>query len=126
MDIERIKKSIRNIPDFPKPGIQFKDITTLLQNNNAFGETIDYFYKTFKNKNIDVILDDTDENFSSKIKKFNLIGAPYQIILGKKSDGLKIEFLEIGKEPQYLTLEQITKILIEQKEKLCTLEILTL
>ena len=41
MDIERIKKSIRNVPDFPKPGIQFKDITTLLQNNNAFGETID-------------------------------------------------------------------------------------
>ena len=41
MDIELIKKSIRNVPDFPKPGIQFKDITTLLQNNNAFGETID-------------------------------------------------------------------------------------
>ena len=56
MDIERIKKSIRNIPDFPKPGIQFKDITTLLQNNNAFGETIDYFYNTFKNKKIDVIV----------------------------------------------------------------------
>ena len=56
MNIERIKESIRNVPDFPKPGIQFKDITTLLQNNNAFGETIDYFYKTFNNKNIDVIV----------------------------------------------------------------------
>ena len=56
MDIERIKKSIRNIPDFPKPGIQFKDITTLLQNNNAFGETIDCFYNAFKNKEIDVIV----------------------------------------------------------------------
>ena len=44
MDIERIKKSIRNIPDFPKPGIQFKDITTLLQNNEAFEETIDCFF----------------------------------------------------------------------------------
>ena len=37
MGIEHIKKSIRNIPNFPKPGIQFKDITTLLQNNDAFG-----------------------------------------------------------------------------------------
>ena len=54
MDIEHIKKSIRKIPNFPKPGIQFKDITTLLQNNNAFGETIDCFYNEFKNKEIDV------------------------------------------------------------------------
>ena len=56
MDIERIKKSIRTIPDFPKPGIQFKDITTLLQNNEAFEETIDCFYNAFKNKEIDVIV----------------------------------------------------------------------
>ena len=56
MNIERIKESIRNVPDFPKPGIQFKDITTLLQNNNAFGETIDCFYNEFKNKEIDVIV----------------------------------------------------------------------
>ena len=56
MDIEHIKKSIRNVPNFPKPGIQFKDITTLLQNNDAFGETIDCFYNEFKNKEIDVIV----------------------------------------------------------------------
>ena len=56
MDIECIKKSIRNIPNFPKPGIQFKDITTLLQNNDVFGETIDFFYNAFKNKEIDVIV----------------------------------------------------------------------
>ena len=37
--------------------------------------------------NIDAIIDDTDENLSSKIKKFNLIGVPYQIIMGKKSEG---------------------------------------
>jgi prolyl-tRNA synthetase len=35
--------------------------------------------------NIDAIIDDTDENYSSKIKKMNLIGAPYQIVLGKKN-----------------------------------------
>ena len=40
------------------------------------------------------LLDDTDENYSSKIKKMNLIGAPYQIIIGKKSDGDLLEFKE--------------------------------
>ena len=58
-----------------------------------------------------------DENLSSKIKKFNLIGVPYQIILGKKSDGNLLEFKEIGKDPKYLTLEQITKILTKLKVK---------
>ena len=37
--------------------------------------------KKLKDNNIDVIIDDTDENFSSKMKKFNLIGVPYQILL---------------------------------------------
>ena len=72
----------------------------------------------FKNKKIDVIIDDTDENFSSKIKKFNLIGVPYQIIFGKKSVGDLLEFAEIGKDSKNLSLEQIFKILIKQKEKI--------
>ena len=56
MDINRIKNSIRNVPDFPKPGIQFKDITTLLQDKNAFKEAIEAFYIAFKDKEIDVIV----------------------------------------------------------------------
>ncbi len=75
-------------------------------------------YNFLKNKNIDVILDDTDENFSSKMKKFNLIGVPYQILLGKKSYGDLIEFVETGKDSQSLSLEQIMKVLTEQKEKI--------
>ena len=58
-----------------------------------------------------------DENLSSKIKKFNLIGVPYQIIIGKKSEGNLLEFKEIGEDPKNLTLDQITKILTELKEK---------
>ena len=48
--------------------------------------------------NIDAIIDDTDENLSSKIKKMNLIGAPYQIIIGKQTEGDLFEFKEINKE----------------------------
>ncbi|RME92594.1 MAG: adenine phosphoribosyltransferase [Candidatus Hydrogenedentota bacterium] len=39
---EMVEKHIRNIPDFPKPGIQFKDITPLLANPEAFIHTIDW------------------------------------------------------------------------------------
>ena len=56
MDIDKIKNSIRNVPDFPKPGIQFKDITTLLQDQDAFKETIEAFYDAFKDEKIDVIV----------------------------------------------------------------------
>jgi prolyl-tRNA synthetase len=65
--------------------------------------------------NIDTIIDDTDENFSSKIKKMNLIGAPYQIIIGKQTDGDLFEFKEIGKEPKKINLAEIIKIIKELK-----------
>jgi len=65
--------------------------------------------------NIDAIIDDTEENFSSKIKKMNLIGAPYQIIIGKKSDGDLLEFKETGKETQNISLTNIIEIIKKQK-----------
>ena len=67
--------------------------------------------------NIESIVDDTDENFSSKIKKMNLIGAPYQLIIGKQSEGDLLEFKEIGKETQKISLAKIIKIIKEQKAK---------
>ena len=67
--------------------------------------------------NIETIVDDTDENFSSKIKKMNLIGAPYQLIIGKQSEGDLLEFKEVGKETQKISLTEIIKIIKEQKAK---------
>ena len=93
-------------------------IPMISKNDNSNLEKANNIYKHLNNKNIDSIIDDTDENFSSKMKKFNLIGAPYQILLGKKSDGDLIEFKELGKDPKNLTIEQITKFLTEQKEKI--------
>ena len=88
------------------------------KNDNSNLEKANNIFKYLKNKNIETIIDDTDENFSAKMKKFNLIGIPYQILLGKKSDGYLIEFKEPGKDPKNLTIEQITKFLTEQKEKI--------
>lgn len=51
-----LKSKIRDVPDFPKPGIIFKDITTLLQDPQALKETIEIFRKRFENKDIDVLV----------------------------------------------------------------------
>ena len=46
---------IRDIPDFPKPGILFKDITPLLAEPQAFQHTVDRLYAQFSNKHIDAV-----------------------------------------------------------------------
>jgi adenine phosphoribosyltransferase len=51
-----LEKCVRNIPDFPKPGILFRDITTLLANGAAFKQTIDELYAKYKGKKIDYIV----------------------------------------------------------------------
>ena len=71
-------------------------------------------HEYLKSKNIDTIIDDTDESISSKMKKFNLIGVPFQIILGKKSEDDLIEFKEIGKDVTKTKMEEIYKIIINK------------
>ena len=61
-------------------------------------------------KGIDFIVDDTEENISAKIKKFNLIGVPYQIILGSKTPDDSVEFREVGSESKIIKLDDIQKI----------------
>jgi adenine phosphoribosyltransferase len=51
-----LKKYIRSIPDFPKKGILFRDITTLIKEQEVFKYTIDKFYDHYKNKEIDKIV----------------------------------------------------------------------
>jgi adenine phosphoribosyltransferase len=53
--IERLRQSIRTIPDFPRPGIMFKDITTLLKNSELLQLAVDNIYNYFKSERIDQI-----------------------------------------------------------------------
>ena len=92
-------------------------IPMINKNDNSVLNRAINIFKHFEINNIDTIIDDTEENLSSKIKKFNLIGVPYQIIMGKKSEGDLLEFKEIGKESQNLSIDQITKILTKLKVK---------
>lgn len=51
-----LKSCVRDIPDFPKKGIIFKDITTLLKNKDALRNTVDTIADKFKNEKIDYVL----------------------------------------------------------------------
>ena len=74
------------------------------QENLKKGEKI---YQELKKQNIDVLLDDLEENMSNKFKKHDLIGIPYQIIIGSKSEADKFEFKELKSKSEMLSLEAI-------------------
>ncbi len=54
--IEELKTRIRDVPDFPKKGIVFKDITTLLNCGPAFREVVDSMGERYQDKGIDIVV----------------------------------------------------------------------
>ena len=86
------------------------------KNDKSNLEKANNITKILEKNNIDFIIDDTDENFSSKIKKFNLIGIPFQIMIGNKNEGNTFEFKEIGKDSISLEIEKIIEIIKTSKK----------
>ncbi|KAH9689897.1 Adenine phosphoribosyltransferase 1 [Citrus sinensis] len=74
--IAGISSAIRVIPDFPKPGIMFQDITTLLLDTKAFRDTIDLFVERYKDKNISVVAGIEARGF--------IFGPPIALAIGAK------------------------------------------
>jgi len=89
-------------------------VPSLQKNDKSNYEKSKKIYNFLVENNIDVLFDDTEEHLSAKFKKFDLIGIPYQIILGSKSTGEKIEFKEINGKTDSLTLEQIKNKLVNK------------
>ena len=56
MSAESLREKIREIPDFPKPGILFYDITTLLKDPAAYKEAIDLMLEPYKDEQIDIVV----------------------------------------------------------------------
>ena len=54
-DVEFIKSKIRTIPNWPKQGVMFRDITTLFKDVDAMKKAIEIFYERYKDKKIDVV-----------------------------------------------------------------------
>ena len=82
-------------------------IPSISKNNKENLEKAEKIYQELKNQNIDVLLDDVDENMSNKFKKHDLIGVPYQIIIGTKSEKDNFEFKELGSKSEILSFDKI-------------------
>ena len=92
MDMEHLKSSIRNVADYPKPGIQFKDITPILQDPELFSGVIDAFYDRYKSEKIDVIVGIESRGF--------IFAAPLALKLGCS--------LAIARKPGKLPYETVS------------------
>ena len=98
-----------NIMKWPKTISPFDVviIPSISKNNKESLEKAEKVYQDLRKQNIDVLLDDVDENMSNKFKKHDLIGIPYQIIIGSKSEGENFEFKELNLKSEILSLEKI-------------------
>ena len=94
---------IRNIPDFPKAGIQFKDITTLLKDGGAFRKVVDWMVSLYKESSIDKVVAVESRGF--------IFGAPVAYRLGaglalvRKKDKLPADKISVKYELEYGTDE---------------------
>ena len=86
-------------------------IPALNKNDNSNLKKAEKVYKELKSHGIDALFDDIDENISNKFKKHDLLGIPFQIIIGSKAKDNEFEFKEIDKESEMLDIKKIIKLL---------------
>lgn len=88
-----LKSAIRDVPDFPKPGIVFKDITPVLSDSKIFSKVIDSFVERYRSKKPDAVIGIESRGF--------LFGAPLAYKLGASC----VPVRKKGKLP-YKTVEE--------------------
>ena len=79
-DITNIRNAIRDIADFPKPGIVFKDITPLLANGPLFGKTIDLIAERYRGQKIDMVLGIESRGFIFGSALAYKLGAGFSVV----------------------------------------------
>jgi adenine phosphoribosyltransferase len=96
---EYLKGIIRDVPDFPKPGIVFKDITPILTDSVAFRKVIDAFVDRYAARNIDAVVGVESRGF--------VFGAPLAYRLGtgcvliRKKGKLPYKTVEMSYDLEY-------------------------
>jgi len=78
--IESIRRAIRDIPDFPKPGIVFKDITPLLADGGLFCQTIDALAERYRDQRIETVLGIESRGFIIGAALAYTLGAGFSIV----------------------------------------------
>lgn len=79
-DLASIRSAIRDIPDFPKPGIVFKDITPLLSNGTLFKKTIDLIADRYHDQKIDTVLGIESRGFIVGAALAYKLGAGFSVV----------------------------------------------
>jgi len=97
--MEHLKKLIREVPDFPKPGINFYDITTLLKDADGLKQTIDALVEQYQGKRIDTVIGIESRGF--------IFGVPMALALGtgfipvRKPNKLPAECVSVSYDLEY-------------------------
>lgn len=125
-DKKYLLDSIRNVADFPKPGIQFKDITTLLNDKEAFDFLMEHLARRYENQNIDFIVGIESRGFifaaalATKLKKgfvpirkpgklpYTTISEKYSLEYGVDEVEIHIDaFKNTNKTPKVLLVDDL-------------------
>ena len=116
-----LKEYIRSIPNYPKKGILFRDITTLIKNKDAFSETIDQIVKKSKNFNFDKIAAIESRGFVFASAISYILKKPF--IMLRKKNKLPAEVHSIDFELEYGTATiEVHKDSIEKNEKVLIID----
>lgn len=110
---QKIKSVIRDVPDFPKPGILFKDITPILHDQQLCNEIVSEFAKRFENKELNAIVGIESRGFLFGFALANKLNIPF--ILIRKAGKLPYKTiayeydLEYGSAKVEMQLDEIKK-----------------
>lgn len=101
MNKETLKKNLREIPDFPKPGILFYDVTTLFKNPECLQGIIDELYEMYKDKGITKVVGIESRGFILGGALAARLGAGF--IMARKPGKLPAEVIEETYAKEYGT-----------------------
>lgn len=101
MDKETLRKNLREIPDFPKPGILFYDVTTLFKNPECLNGLIDDLYELYKDKGITKVVGIESRGFILGGALAARLGAGF--VMARKPGKLPAEVIEESYAKEYGT-----------------------
>ena len=110
----KFNNNIMKWPDTVSP-FEVALIAGYQKNDNSNLLKAEKIYKLLMENKVDVLFDDTDDHLPAKFKKFDLIGIPYQIILGSKPTNDRYEFKEVNGKTEILSFEEIKNKLIDKR-----------
>lgn len=98
---EQIDQTLRDVPDFPKPGIMFKDITTVLQDGELFAKITEYWRERYADQNISAIVGIESRGFIFGAPLANALGLGF--VLVRKPGKLPADKIGVDYELEYGT-----------------------